>query len=599
MKTLYVGGNRFFNRFSNLEAAIERADHDDVIELLKDVTDISIPITKNITINGNGHHVIPTSNKAAFDCTAFVHLNDIQFECSSRTNAVIIRNGGNLKGIVTVITKPVTSLYPSIVQRGGTLTIEDSEITFIETYKSHGRKNDTVTFFQNSILREYDRLEPDDYGRSKFRSTTHISGSIIRNTLLEGYCTLADTTLMNFNKAVGTVVMKSCRLWPKEFDRPLNQMDKKPYVLHIAGGKVISEKHVAGANGIGFYMTDGSLIIRSTKADEEACHQIEGGSILFSDVVDSGFYEIGKARCSIIRSRVNTSMEVKTAMEELDAMIGLDSVKKQLRNIINTINVNMKYPEKDFGFSHHMVFAGDPGTGKTTVAKLVARALFEIGVIPEDKCMEVPASQLIKGFIGQTGEHVESVMKQALGGVLFIDEAYELTVKEGQSTFNNDALSVLLRYMEDHRDNLVVIAAGYEREMREFLASNVGLARRFQWVTFENYTTTEMTDILFKMSDRLDEVYNFSDARIILTECFGQLTDYYLSHPDANGRITNGGNGGLVRNVFQQIIFARNNRVTDTPNSTMDILLSDVAAGFKEEHNKAVEILQNTSQPVF
>ena len=171
-------------------------------------------------------------------------------------------------------------------------------------------------------------------------------------------------------------------------------------------------------------------------------------------------------------------------MDELDSMIGLTSVKRQMRTIMNTIRMNAEHPEKDFGFSHHMVFAGDPGTGKTTVAKLVAQALFEIGAIPENKYMEVPASQLIKGYVGQTGEHVEAVMRKALGGVLFIDEAYELMVKEGENSFNNDALTVLLRYLEDHRNDLVVIAAGYEKEMKQFLSSNVGLTRIFKWISF-------------------------------------------------------------------------------------------------------------------
>jgi hypothetical protein len=252
--------------------------------------------------------------------------------------------------------------------------------------------------------------------------------------------------------------------------------------------------------------------------------------------------------------------------------------------------MNMKCPEKDFGFSHHMVFAGDPGTGKTTVAKLVARALYEIGVIPENKCMEVPASQMIKGYVGQTGEHVESILQNALGGVLFIDEAYELMVKDNQNTYNNDALAVLLRYMEDHRSELVVIAAGYEKEMKEFLASNVGLMRRFQWVSFEDYTPSEMADIFISMSKRYGETFQINDPHGLLVDCFTQLTGYYLSHPDAKGRVTNGGNGGLVRNLFQQVIFARNNRVAETNETMMQIIFDDIQHGFNEEMNKAQNV---------
>ena len=237
-----------------------------------------------------------------------------------------------------------------------------------------------------------------------------------------------------------------------------------------------------------------------------------------------------------------------------------------------------------------MVFAGDPGTGKTTAADLVAQALFEIGAIRENRCMHVPASQMIKGYVGQTGEHVEHIMQEALGGVLFIDEAYELMVKDGQNTFNNDALAVLLRYMEDNRDDLVVIAAGYEKEMRQFLASNVGLTRRFQWVTFENYTTWEMADIFLSMAVKYTEQIEIEDARSVLAAYFAKLTGFYLSHPDSKGRVTNGGNGGLVRNLFQQTVTARNNRVTEMPGSTMSITGEDLKEGFAEEMEKAKQV---------
>jgi SpoVK/Ycf46/Vps4 family AAA+-type ATPase len=278
-------------------------------------------------------------------------------------------------------------------------------------------------------------------------------------------------------------------------------------------------------------------------------------------------------------------------MDELNEMIGLGAVKRQLRTLLNTIKVNLQYPEKDYGFSNHMVFAGDPGTGKTTVAKLVAKALYEIGAIPENKCTEVAASQLIKGYVGQTGEHVEAVMQEALGGIIFIDEAYELMVKDGQNSFNNDALAVLLRYMEDHRRDLVVIAAGYEKEMREFLASNIGLTRRFQWVSFEDYTASEMADIFMLMCERLDETFAIDDPHSVLEDCFAHLTGYYLSHPDPKGRVTNGGNGGLARNLFQQVIFARNNRIAETSNTTMQILQSDIQCGLAEEMHKAMSVI--------
>jgi hypothetical protein len=607
METYYVGGKHFFNRFSNLEAAVDRASDDDVIELCKDVEDVSVIVKKNIIIRGNGHHITPAPDKAAIVASSFITLEDICFLCRPRTNAVVMHNGGKLSNITTKIVGPVKLLYPSVVQRGGEVTIEDSDIMQIEVYENNG--NPTTTIINKCRIRDYYKgdayLMNIDYNLSKLSGVTKITNSVIECMLFKGTATIVNTQLLNYNKVSGNATLNSCRLSasknaltgyedePK--DGPLKDYCANviPFALQVAGGSVISEGHVADSqpNCFGFYVTSGSLEIRNTATDNDQVHHlIKGGSVVFNDVVDNAFYEIRTVRYSIIRSTVNTSITVKTAMDELNEMIGLGAVKSQLRTIVNTIKMNMKCPEKDFGFSHHMVFAGDPGTGKTTVAKLVARALYEIGVIPENKCMEVPASQMIKGYVGQTGEHVESILQNALGGVLFIDEAYELMVKDNQNTYNNDALAVLLRYMEDHRSELVVIAAGYEKEMKEFLASNVGLMRRFQWVSFEDYTPSEMADIFISMSKRYGETFQINDPHGLLVDCFTQLTGYYLSHPDAKGRVTNGGNGGLVRNLFQQVIFARNNRVAETNETMMQIIFDDIQHGFNEEMNKAQNV---------
>lgn len=600
MKTLYVGGKHFLNRFSSLDAAIARAGHDDTIELHKDLDDVAVYIGKSITINGNGHIIRPKEGKAAFDCGSFVVLNNVEFECRPRTNAVVLKAGGSLSKIVTRIIGPARVLYPTVIQKGGELDMEDSTVMHMET------SSDAVTRLKDCTITNYyggyAYLDDKDVTRSVFRGTTSVTGSSITCTMFEGDTKLSGTTLNNFNKAKGAVSMTSCVLQPmrgavvkcqdEPVDGPLKNIIQNvtPFALHIAGGRVTSEGHASddGHGCIGFYMTSGSLDIRHTEAhNDQARHLMKGGAVVFNDVTDDGFYEIKKAACGIIRSRVNTSVEAKTAIEQLNGMIGLASVKKQVRTIMNTVSMNMKNPGKDFGFSRHMVFAGDPGTGKTTVAKLVAQAMFEIGAIPENKCMEVPASQLVKGYVGQTGAHVEEVLKKAVGGVLFIDEAYELMVRDGQNTFNNDAIAVLLRYMEDHRHDLVVIAAGYEKEMREFLASNVGLTRRFQWVSFEDYAPGEMADIFLGMAAKYDERFCFGNAKDVIGECFTELTSFYLSHPDMRGRTTNGGNGGLVRNLFQQVVFARNNRLADDPASTSGITMSDIRAGFLEEMDKA------------
>ena len=181
---------------------------------------------------------------------------------------------------------------------------------------------------------------------------------------------------------------------------------------------------------------------------------------------------------------------------------------------------------------------------------------------------------------------MRDILDKALGGVVFIDEAYQLSVKNGQNTFNDEALSVLIRYMEDHRDNLVVIAAGYTKEMKEFLASNVGLSRRFQWIEFEDYTAQEMSEIFELVRDSYKDEYDDARLKAIIPALFDKLIQVNLSIPDANGRVTNGGNGGLVRNVYQQIVQNRNNRVVN--GGTNKITKEDIEFGFKQQIQAAL-----------
>lgn len=225
-------------------------------------------------------------------------------------------------------------------------------------------------------------------------------------------------------------------------------------------------------------------------------------------------------------------------------------------------------------------------THNTTIARIVAQALFEVGAIPENKITMATSDEFVKGYIGQSGENTRRILDKALGGVLFIDEAYQLTVKPGEKSFNSDVLSVLIRYMEDHRSDLVVIAAGYNKEMKEFLASNVGLTRRFQWIQFNNYTNKELAEIFELMRHSYGDKFADPKLELALEPLFTKLTNLNLSIPDANGRRTNGGNGGLVRNVYQAIAQARNNRVATTGGDA-DFTQSDVAQGFQVEINKA------------
>ena len=186
-------------------------------------------------------------------------------------------------------------------------------------------------------------------------------------------------------------------------------------------------------------------------------------------------------------------------LDELNALVGLENVKSEIYSLSNLIKVRKLREERGFKqpkISLHLVFTGNPGTGKTTVARLLAGIYNRLGAISTDKLVEVDRSGLVSGYVGQTATKTRQVCESALGGVLFIDEAYSLTANVGQNDFGMEAVDTVLKFMEDNRDDFVVICAGYTELMEEFLSSNPGLRSRFnKFIEFKDYTADELTEI--------------------------------------------------------------------------------------------------------
>ena len=191
---------------------------------------------------------------------------------------------------------------------------------------------------------------------------------------------------------------------------------------------------------------------------------------------------------------------VEELLAELDSLIGLDGVKREVHSLINLIKVRKLRQQHDLkvmDMSFHMVFTGNPGTGKTTVARLVAKIYKQLGFLSQGQLIETDRSGLVAGYVGQTAGKVTEVVKSALGGILFIDEAYALARKGMDNDFGREAIDTLVKLMEDNRDDLVVIVAGYTDEMHDFLTSNPGLISRFnKYIDFPDYTDDELMAIL-------------------------------------------------------------------------------------------------------
>lgn len=602
MKTFHVGGVNPLRRYKTLEAALKEAKDDDTIELHKNIT-FAGTISKNIILEGNNHSISVESRKVGLSCDVPIVIRNLVFLCDPRSNGLLLKKGGRLQNVKTQVKGPARVLYPTLICKDGKLEIQDSTLQGISC------EADTAVTVENTTLQDYYGgifHLPGHENLSVFQGKTTMNNCMISCCYFQGTARLNNCILEVFNTNTGDLTLSGCSLKPS-IKEPAVNLKKEPadgplehknetskFVLEQKSGtcRVISYTSEIPEEFVGFHILKGSLDVQKTQnADANGYHIIRNASVSFLDTVDDAYYEIDGGTLSQVRSTVNTSMQSETAMEKLDKLVGLKKVKETLHSILNTIQANQQSGnDKNFDFSYHMIFAGDPGTGKTTVAKIVAQALFEVGAIPENKCTEVTVDSLVKGYVGQTASHVREVLDDALGGVLFIDEAYELTVKENQNSFNSEVISVLIRYMEDYRDQLVVIAAGYEKEMREFLASNVGLSRRFQWIKFEDYTPEEMGQIFELMRTSYGEEYASENLANAIPQFFAKLTGLYLRKPDNKGRVTNGGNGGLVRNAFQQILQARNNRIAAHPGDDRKLTQDDLTAGFRKEMEKAIQI---------
>jgi ATP-dependent Clp protease ATP-binding subunit ClpA len=294
----------------------------------------------------------------------------------------------------------------------------------------------------------------------------------------------------------------------------------------------------------------------------------EEPSQIIADLVTKHFGDVATAKLSMAQSPTEsvaqatpasevTAETLQKAMSELNSLIGLDGVKDQIAKLMNMHEANnirekQNLPRIPVGL--HLVFTGSPGTGKTTVARIVAQMYQAIGLLPGGQLVEVDRSTLVAGYVGQTALKVQEAINKARGGVLFIDEAYALSADRGAG-YGDEAISTLVKAMEDQRDSLAIIVAGYHEPMQEFIASNQGLKSRFQnTIPFADYKTSELLDI-FKVIA--------SGYKITLTDQVLEAVEKYFDEVKPSGDM---GNARYVRNLFEKMYLNLSNRAASDGN---------------------------------
>ena len=256
---------------------------------------------------------------------------------------------------------------------------------------------------------------------------------------------------------------------------------------------------------------------------------------------------------------------IEEIFAELNELVGLDNVKEMLKDLVSLIEfknkTNGEIKVKDTNL--HMVFLGNPGTGKTTVARMVAGILYNLKYIEQNKLIEVSAKDLVAEYVGQTAPKTMAVIEKAMGGVLFIDEAYSLASKPGEnSSFNEEAIATLIQAMENYRDNLVVIFAGYSKEMQNFLNSNSGIVSRIGYtVDFKDYTVDELITIFKNMIKKAG--FEIDDKAIVKAESI------ILEYKDTE----NFGNARFVRNLYEKTVIKH---ATNTKNKKQKRILKTI-----------------------
>lgn len=644
MATIHVGGfHPFSKHYKTLQEAFSHAMDSDTIKIhLRRVSlENGLDVNKTLYVDGGGCTiVVPTGKAALYVINGNLDLCNITFELGMQNNGLVFDSkyfGDSKLTNVNFYHKKtkMREMFPSMMVKGPVEGASGANISFndckIDYLDAVGR---VLTFNNCKLGNFYRQLSSASASTLKFNNATlaniyleSASPTVIDTLTTPGQLRLNSDFTIKHLKLVNSGIDKGSNklVYGKKGEKLLSEAISDPAfgnnevdsIITATGSKTPLKLNM-GVLEVDPEHADEKLVKRnwfdvenvSLSFDQSNIKRLDlpsiavKSSIAMQNTKDFSDWQIDKVTLSDRNSQSQLftkhaiSDDVKLddqkaendfgALKELDSMIGLTNVKHFVHQLVDSAKMNMVMQERGINNKNtkslHMVFAGNPGSGKTNVARIVAKALYEQGVLKNNKLTEVQSGDLISGYVGQTAEKTRKVVESALDGVLFIDEAYTLTHQEGTS-FNDEAVAELLKDIDDHRDRIVCILAGYSGEMRQFFAkSNPGLKSRFaNWIEFPDYTPKEMMMILqFMLKHRKLYLKDNETAIELKNKMFDLMGSLNV----------NSGNGRFVRNMVDKLTNEKDARLAQlTPSQMQSLTNRELMTITKEDVDKAALVM--------
>lgn len=644
MATIHVGGFRPFSKhYKTLQEAFSYAMDSDTIKIhLRRISlENGLDVNKTLYVDGGGCTIAVPTGKAAFYVTSGnLDLRNVTFELGMQNNGLVFDSkyfGDSKLTNVNFYHKKtkMREMFPSMMVKGPVEGASGANVTFNDCKVDYLDAVGRVLTFNNCKLGNfYRQLSSVSASTLKFNNATlaniyleSASPVVIDTLTTPGQLRLnSDFTIKHLKLANSGIDKGSSKLvYGKKGERLLSEAISDPAfgnnevdsIITATGSKTPLKLNM-GVLEVDPEHADEKLVKRnwfdvenvSLSFDQSSIKRLDlpsiavKSSIAMQNTKDFSDWQIDKVTLSDRNSQSQLftkhaiSDDVKLddqkaendfgALKELDSMIGLTNVKYFVHQLVDSAKMNMVMQERGINNKNtkslHMVFAGNPGSGKTEVARIVAKALYEQGALKSNKLTEVQSGDLIAGYVGQTAEKTRKVVESALDGVLFIDEAYTLTHQEGTS-FNDEAVAELLKDIDDYRDRIVCILAGYSGEMRQFFAkSNPGLKSRFaNWIEFPDYTPKEMMMILqFMLKHRKLYLKDNETAIELKNKMFDLMGSLNV----------NSGNGRFVRNMVDKLTNEKDARLAQlTPSQMQSLTNRELMTITKEDVDKAALVM--------